>query len=106
MMNTPIKQIINRPEAHTKLGCLMCHSIVKMKNTINQNDFVLEYPKLHKLTTSENPIVHRLHDFAILVNPEPHHQTFLKPFMRNQQSTKFCSSCHKVHLDIPVNHYR
>jgi tetratricopeptide (TPR) repeat protein len=26
--------------------------------------------------------------------------------MRNQQAAEFCSSCHKVHLDIPVNHYR
>ena len=30
---------------------------------------------------------------------------FLKPFMRNQ-TAEFCSSCHKVHLDVPVNHYR
>ena len=30
---------------------------------------------------------------------------FLKPFMRDQ-TAEFCSSCHKVHLDVPVNHYR
>ena len=106
MMDTPIKQIINRPEAHAGLGCLMCHSIVKVKSTMGQGDFVLEYPKLHELAASENPIVRRLHDFAILVNPEPHRRAFLKPFMHNQQSAEFCSSCHKVHLDIPVNHYR
>ena len=29
----------------------------------------------------------------------------MKPFMR-QDSAEFCSSCHKVHLDQPVNHYR
>jgi hypothetical protein len=23
-----------------------------------------------------------------------------------QQTAEFCSSCHKVHLDVPVNHYR
>ncbi|HEX7962901.1 MAG TPA: multiheme c-type cytochrome, partial [Terriglobales bacterium] len=106
MMDTPIKQIINRPEAHAGLGCLMCHSIVKVKSTMGQGDFVLEYPKLHELAASENPIVRRLHDFAILLNPEPHRRAFLKPFMRNQQSAEFCSSCHKVHLDVPVNHYR
>jgi tetratricopeptide (TPR) repeat protein len=106
MMDTPIKQIINRPEAHAGLGCLMCHSIVKVKSTMGQGDFVLEYPKLHELAASENPIVRRLHDFAILLNPEPHRRAFLKPFMRNQQSSEFCSSCHKVHLDVPVNHYR
>ncbi len=30
---------------------------------------------------------------------------FLKPFMRTQ-TAEFCSTCHKVHLDVPVNHYR
>ena len=28
----------------------------------------------------------------------------MKPFMRN--SAEFCSACHKVHLDVPVNNYR
>ena len=39
------------------------------------------------------------------LNPEPHRKTFMKPFMR-EQSSEFCSTCHKVHLDIPVNNYR
>src|SRR5262249_33481806 len=51
-------------------------------------------------------VMRRLHDFAIFLNPEPHRRAFLKPFMHNQQSAEFCSSCHKVHLDVPVNHYR
>src|SRR6266566_3007756 len=46
-----------------------------------------------------------LHDFLIKLNPEPHRRVFLKPFMRDQ-TAEFCSSCHKVHLDVPVNHYR
>ena len=29
----------------------------------------------------------------------------MKPFMR-QDSAEYCSSCHKVHLDVPVNNYR
>ena len=29
----------------------------------------------------------------------------MKPFMR-QDSPEFCSACHKVHLDQPVNNYR
>jgi Flp pilus assembly protein TadD len=39
------------------------------------------------------------------LNPEPHRRVFLKPFMRDQ-TAEFCSACHKVHLDVPVNHYR
>ena len=105
LFDTPIKQIVNRPEARAGLGCLMCHSIVEVKSTMGQGDFFLEYPKLHELAASENPIVRKLHDFVVRLNPEPHRRTFLKPFMRTE-TAEFCSSCHKVHLDVPVNRYR
>jgi tetratricopeptide (TPR) repeat protein len=103
--DTPIKQIVNRPEARAGLGCLMCHSIVEVKSTMGQGDFFLEYPKLHELAASENPLVRSLHDFVVRLNPEPHRRTFLKPFMRTS-TAEFCSACHKVHLDVPVNRYR
>ena len=105
LFDTPVKQIVDRPEARAGLGCLMCHSIVQVKSTMGQGDFLLEYPKLHELAASENPLVRRLHDFMVRLNPEPHRRTFLKPFMR-ADTAEFCSSCHKVHLDVPVNHYR
>src|SRR6266700_1384804 len=105
LFDTPIKQIVDRPEARAGLGCLMCHSIVQVKSTMGQGDFFLEYPKLHELAASENPFVRKLHDFVVRLNPEPHRRTFLKPFMR-ADTAEFCSSCHKVHLDVPVNRYR
>jgi tetratricopeptide (TPR) repeat protein len=105
LFDKPIKEIVDRPEAKAGLSCLMCHSIVQVKSSMGQGDFVLEYPKLHELAASENPVVRTLHDFLVRVNPEPHRRTFLKPFMRTQ-TAEFCASCHKVHLDVPVNHYR
>jgi len=105
MMDTPIKEIVHRPEAQAGLGCMMCHSIAKIKSTMGQGDFVLEYPKLHELAATKNPVMRWLHDFSIKVNPEPHRRVFLKPFMK-EQTAEFCSSCHKVHLDVPVNGYR
>jgi len=105
MFDTPIKQIENTPAAQAGLSCMMCHSIVQVKSTMGQGDFVLEYPKLHELAASENPVVRALHDFIVKVNPEPHRRTFLKPFMR-EQTAEFCSGCHKVHLDLPVNRYQ
>ena len=105
LMDTPIKQIVHRPEAQAGLGCMMCHSIAKVKSTMGQGDFYLEYPELHELAASKNPVVRTLHDFLVNLNPEPHRRVFLKPFMRDQ-TPEFCSSCHKVHLDVPVNHYR
>jgi Flp pilus assembly protein TadD len=105
MMDTPIKQIVDRPEARAGLSCLMCHSIVKIKSTMGQGDFVLEYPKLHAMAASSNPLMRGLHDFMVRLNPEPHRRVFLKPFMRDQVP-EFCSGCHKVHLDVPLNNYR
>ena len=105
MMDTPIRQIVHTPQAQAGLGCMMCHSIARVKSTMGNGDFYLEYPRLHALAASKNPIVRRLHDFVVELNPEPHRRVFLKPFMR-QQTAQFCSSCHKVHLDVPVNHYR
>src|SRR3954467_4548823 len=105
LMDTPIKQIVHRPESQAGLGCMMCHSIAKVKSTMGQGDFYLEYPKLHELAASKNPVVRTMHDFLVKLNPEPHRRVFLKPFMRDQ-TAEFCSSCHKVHLDVPVNNYR
>lgn len=105
MFDTPIRQIENTPAAKAGLSCLMCHSIVQVKSTMGQGDFTLEYPKLHELAASDNRVVRALHDFVVRLNPEPHRRTFLKPFMRTQVA-EFCSSCHKVHLDVPVNRYR
>ena len=65
-----------------------------MKSTMGQGDFVLEYPKLHELAASENPVVRALHDFVVKLNPEPHRRTFLKPFMR-EQTAEFCSAATK-----------
>jgi len=104
-MDTPIKQIVHSPEAQAGLGCMMCHAIADVKSTMGQGDFYLEYPKLHELAASKNPVIRYLHDTITKLNPEPHRRVFLKPFMRNQ-TAEFCSSCHKVHLDVPVNHYR
>jgi hypothetical protein len=46
LMDTPIKQIVHRPESQAGLGCMMCHSIADVKSTMGQGDFYLEYPKL------------------------------------------------------------
>jgi tetratricopeptide (TPR) repeat protein len=96
---------VHRPESQAGLGCMMCHSIADVKSTMGQGDFYLEYPKLHEMAATKNPIMRTLHDFLIKLNPEPHRRVFLKPFMRTQ-TAEFCSSCHKVHLDVPVNNYR
>ena len=101
----PIKEQIDTPEAQNGLGCLSCHAIVHVGSTMGQGDFQVEYPPLHDLAVSENPLLQLGHDALLRLDPEPHRKAFLKPFHR-EQSSEFCSACHKVHLDGPVNAYR
>ena len=101
----PIRDQIDTPEAQAGLGCTSCHSIVGVGSTMGQGDFEIEYPPLHDLATSENPLLAWTHDVLTYLAPRPHRETFLKPF-HTEQSAEFCSTCHKVHLDGPVNKYR
>ena len=57
------------------------------------------------LASSRNPVIRALDRFLTYLDPEPHRRTFMKPFMRHD-SAEFCATCHKVHLDVPVNDYR
>jgi Tfp pilus assembly protein PilF len=100
-----IKEQIDTPEAQAGLACTSCHSIVHVKSTMGQGDFEIEYPPLHDLAVSENPLLIAAHDYMLRLAPRPHRNTFLKSFHRDQ-TPEFCSSCHKVHLDVPVNAYR
>jgi tetratricopeptide (TPR) repeat protein len=101
----PIKEQIDTPEAHAGLACTSCHAITRVDSSMGNGSFLIEYPPLHELLTSDNPYVKRMDRFLTFLNPRPHKKTFLKPFMR-LDSSEFCSTCHKVHLDIPVNQYR
>jgi len=103
--DTPIREQIETPEAQAGLGCTSCHAITHVKSTMGQGDFVVEYPPLHDLAVSDNTVLQFLHDRLLYLDPQPHRETFLKPFHR-EQTPEFCSSCHKVHLDAPVNSYR
>ncbi len=101
----PIRDQIDTPEAQAGLGCVSCHSIVHVGSTMGQGDFVIEFPPLHDLATSDNPLLRGAHDLLLNLAPGPHRDTFMKPF-HEDQSAEFCSTCHKVHLDVPVNDYR
>ena len=104
-MDRPIREQIDTPEAQAGLGCASCHSIVHVGSTMGQGQFVIEYPPMHDLAASENTLLQIVHDKLVRLSPEPHRRTFMKPF-HQEQSAEFCSTCHKVHLDVPVNGYR
>lgn len=93
------------PESHAGIGCGVCHSIVHVKSTMGNSDYLADYPPMHKYLDNKNPAVNQMHTFLTRLAPEPHKKTFLRPFHKNE-TAKFCSPCHKVHLDIPVNNFR
>ncbi|MSV27317.1 MAG: tetratricopeptide repeat protein [Bryobacterales bacterium] len=101
----PIKDQIDTPEAHAGLACTSCHSIVHVDSSMGNGGFTIEYPPLHEIATSKNKYIRAFDHFITYLNPVPHKQAFMKPFMR-QDTAEYCSSCHKVHLDVPVNSYR
>lgn len=106
MMDTPIQEILHTSEAQVGLACTACHAVTRVKDTMGNGDYIIEYPPLHDLMASDNRLLNALHDFLVMVDPEPHRKSFLKPFHRREDSPAFCSTCHKVHLDVHVNHYR
>jgi Tfp pilus assembly protein PilF len=101
----PIKDQLQTPEAQNGLGCVSCHSIVHVDSSMGNSGFTIAYPPLHKLASSKNPLIRKVGDFMTYLNPEPHKRTFMQPFMR-LDTAEYCSTCHKVHLDEPVNNYR
>ena len=101
--DTPIIEQIDTPEAQAGLGCVSCHAIVHVDGTVGNGAFTLDYPGIHALAASENAAINALAGFLTNAEPAPHRETFMKPFMR---TSEFCSACHKVHLDAPVNDYR
>jgi len=101
----PIKEQLDTDEAQNGLGCVSCHSIVHVDGTMGNSGFIMMYPPLHRLASSDNALIRKVGDYLTYLNPEPHRRTFMKPFFR-EDTSEFCAACHKVHLDQPVNHYR
>ena len=101
----PIKEQIDTPEAQAGLACTSCHSITHVRSTMGQGDFEIEYPPLHDLAASENPLLRFVARPADLYRSAAASRDFLKPFHR-EQTPSSARRCHKVHLDVPVNGYR
>jgi len=107
MQKYPIRKIEHTPEALAGLSCVSCHSIERVTSTMGNGSYIFKYPPLDRYASSKNPIIRNIAYFSILLNPKAHRSAFFKPYLHNtKQNARFCSVCHKVHLDVPVNHYR
>ena len=71
----PIKEQIDTPEAQAGLACTSCHSITRVHSSMGQGDFTIEYPPLHDLAASENPVLRRVHDALAVPRAAPASRT-------------------------------
>jgi len=94
MMDKPVNEIADTPEGQSGMGCLSCHAITKIKSTMGNADFVIDDAKWA-----------RFFSFLTRINSKPHRHAFMQTF-HTDQAAEFCSACHKLHLDVPVNSYR
>ena len=101
----PAKEQIDTPAAQAGLGCMSCHSITRVPDTMGNGGFTMTYPPLHDMGASDNWLIRALHDYVVNTAPEAHRRAFMPRFMLRDRA-EFCSTCHKVHLDVPVNDYR
>ncbi|MDZ7363061.1 MAG: tetratricopeptide repeat protein [candidate division KSB1 bacterium] len=101
----PLQEAAKTPEAHAGVSCTVCHSITRVGSTMGQADYVIEEMPLNDWATSDNRMLRGLYDYLLRLDPQPHRQSMMKPFHR-EGGAAFCSTCHKAHLDKPVNHFR
>ena len=75
--DTPIKEIVDTPEAQAGLGCVMCHR--HRAGEQHHGAGRLHCSNIRRcmsLRPARIRLVRTLHDFLVHVNPEPHRRTF------------------------------
>jgi tetratricopeptide (TPR) repeat protein len=93
----------NDPTAHAGITCIVCHSMTHVNSPIGNAAFTIEEAQHYPFAFSDNATLQWLNNQLIKAKPELHRKTFLKPLHR---TAEFCSTCHKVHLPVELNHYK
>jgi len=93
-MERPAAEIAGSPAGHAGVTCASCHLVSAVGSTMGQAHFELAVPP-----AALSPEEIRRH-------PEEHRQAYARPLLRGPLSAAFCSTCHKSHLDTPVNGFR
>ena len=99
----PNYDIVNDPTAHAGITCVVCHSVTHVNAPIGNAAFTIEEAAHYPGAFSDNSLMQWLNNQLIKAKPEFHKKTFLKPL---HKTAEFCSTCHKVHLPVELNHYK
>ncbi len=101
--DNPDYDIVNDPTAHAGITCVACHSITHVNAPIGNAAYTIEEAQHYPFAFSESSTLQWINQQLIKSKPELHKKTFLKPF---HKTAEFCSTCHKVHLPVELNHYK
>jgi hypothetical protein len=92
-------------KAQAGLTCLACHQMKDVPNHNGSGGYVWDdtFRDKYLFADSNAGIMSEIHDLYLKANPEQHKADMLKPVFRTGQ---YCSTCHKVSLEKPLNQYR
>jgi hypothetical protein len=93
----------NHPTAKAGITCTVCHAMTHVNSRAGNGDYTIEEPIHYPFAYSDNPILQWLNNQLVKAKPDFHKKTFLKDFHKTEA---FCSTCHKVGVPQPVNHYK
>lgn len=105
-MDRPIAEVAGTPAGHAGVTCTSCHAISAVGSTMGQAHYTLTVPPRHERLTTGSSFARWLERMRIRRNPEEHRNAYMKPFYGGLSSGAYCSTCHKSHLDAPVNGLR
>ncbi len=99
----PNFDMLQHTTAKAGITCTVCHAITNVNSVRGNADYTIEEPLHYPFASSENPALQWINNQLVKAKPSFHKKTFLKPF---HKSAEFCSTCHKVHLPMALNHYK
>jgi tetratricopeptide (TPR) repeat protein len=99
-LDRPVTPAVDAAVANAGVTCTACHMVAKVRSTMGQGDFETAVPSGLDRLTSPDPKVRRLAVQSIRKDPGEHRKAFARPVLG---TAAFCSTCHKSHLDKPVN---
>ncbi len=101
-----MRREIDRGEIRAQAGltCLACHQIKDVPAHTGSANYVWndDFKDPYLFANSNGPVATWIHDLYLKANPEQHKRDMLKPVFREGQ---YCSTCHKVSLEPPLNEY-
>jgi tetratricopeptide (TPR) repeat protein len=94
---------VKHPTAHAGITCVACHAITNIHGPIGNAAYTIDEPQQYPFAFSDSASLQWINNQLIKAQPDLHKKTFLKPL---HKSAEFCSTCHKVHLPVALNHYK